>query len=185
MENLKVILDILKELSPFQQKYFFIVFGFFLFLVSMFLPINEYSGFSIKSRTQFLDTHHRILFDCLLFVSVFMSFYILLRYKSKNISKYLKYKIYESIHLIDISHIEKTGKPIKSNPLLVWIIYGFVFSFMFFIPASKSPRYYEIYQGNIIAAFIFVSVFYLIFISLVLLIIWSCEVKFYVRKKGK
>ena len=63
MNKNEIWMNILKELSPFQQKYFFLIFVPFILCISIFIPFNDYSGIIVKVPIFILDVKAKILMD--------------------------------------------------------------------------------------------------------------------------
>lgn len=63
---------VLKEISPFGNKYILFGFGFIVLLISISLPIDEYYGITVVGQSDSLGVKHRILFETLNFLIIFI-----------------------------------------------------------------------------------------------------------------
>ena len=135
----------LKELSPLNSMYFFLIFGIACFVLAINLPIENYAGVSFKARSVY--GKHRLLFDAWFFVTLFMSTYILWRYKKCGLSTTLKREIRKNVQRADEKRQNDAGKPIKKGIAISYLFYILMFLYMYVEPASNAPRYYEYIIG--------------------------------------
>lgn len=177
----KYVFDMLKELSPLNSMYFFLIFGIACFVLAINLPIENYAGVSFKARSVY--GKHRLLFDAWFFVTLFMSTYILLRYKKCGLSTTLKREIRKNVQRADEKRQNDAGKSIKKGVAISYLFYILMFLYMYARPASNAPRYYEIYYGHIALAFGRVCFFHIIFMSALLLIVHCYEARQYIQQK--
>lgn len=134
MGNDKYALDLLKELSPFKQKYFFLIFVPFMISISVFIPYDDYSGISIKSQTSFLDEKAKILTDTFLFMTIFMSLYIFIKYRFIGVSRELHNRMLKAINFVSFKQKEKeTGVYLKNMSWFLCFIYFLLFIKMFLL----------------------------------------------------
>ncbi len=177
----KYVFDMLKELSPFNSMYFFLLFGLACFVLAINLPIENYAGLSFKARS--VNGKHRLLFDASFFVTLFMSTYIVLRYKKCGFSTTLKCEIRKNVQLADEKRQNDAGKPIKKGVAISYLFYILMFLAMYAGPASNSPKYYQLYYGHIALAFGHVLFFHIVFMSMLLLIVHCYEARQYIQRK--
>ncbi len=183
MGNDKYALDLLKELSPFKQKYFFLIFVPFMISISVFIPYDDYSGISIKSQTSFLDEKAKILTDTFLFMTIFMSLYIFIKYRFIGVSRELHNRMLKAINFVSFKQKEKeTGVYLKNMSWFLCFIYFLLFIKMFFTSASDSPKYYWIYGSGTFTTIIYSLFFYSVFLSFTILIVWAFEIKHYLHR---
>ncbi|EEY91366.1 MULTISPECIES: hypothetical protein [Acinetobacter] len=183
MNKNEIWMNILKELSPFQQKYFFLIFVPFILCISIFIPFNDYSGIIVKSQSSFLDVKAKILMDTFFFLTTFMSLYIFIKYKLMGISKELSHQVFKKINFVDVKQKEKdAGISLKNMSWFLYLVYFLMFIAMFFTPPSNSPKYYWIYGNGIFVTIVYSLFFYAVFVSYTLFIIWSHEIKNYLKE---
>lgn len=132
MNKNEIWMNILKELSPFQQKYFFLIFVPFILCISIFIPFNDYSGIIVKSQSSFLDVKAKILMDTFFFLTTFMSLYIFIKYKLMGISKELSHQVFKKINFVDVKQKEKdAGISLKNMSWFLYLVYFLMFIAMF------------------------------------------------------
>ncbi|OTG62788.1 hypothetical protein B9T29_06095 [Acinetobacter sp. ANC 3903] len=183
MNKNEIWMNILKELSPFQQKYFFLIFVPFILCISIFIPFNDYPGIIVKSQSSFLDIKAKILMDAFFFLTTFMSLYIFIKYKLMGISKELSHQVFKKINFVGVKQKEKeAGISLKNMSWFLYLIYFLMFIGMFFTPPSNSPKYYWMYGSGIFVTIVYSLFFYAIFVSHTLFIIWSHEIKNYLNE---
>lgn len=167
--------DFLEELSPFRKKYFFFIFIFIFIFIAINIPLNNYYGITLSSKSEILDVKHRILFD-LSFITTFVAnLYFLITYYLKGVSNKLKSKL---INVMEKAASKKEQKKSSSfkEMILFHMIYLISFFGFFLMPPSTSVKYSWINQGNIYLDFIILYIFCLGFIFLNLFLIISREV---------
>jgi hypothetical protein len=102
--------------------------------ISVFIPYDDYSGISIKSQTSFLDEKAKILTDTFLFMTIFMSLYIFIKYRFIGVSRELHNRMLKAINFVSFKQKEKeTGVYLKNMSWFLCFIYFLLFIKMFLL----------------------------------------------------
>jgi len=167
--------EVLKNLSPFGMKYFFFIFVFLVTFVAINLPIENYSGITPKSKSDFLDVKHKILFDVAFIVTVLVNIYMFSKYFLNGFPSFIVRGILV-VNNNSIGGVITKGKA-KKTRFFLFIMYLVVLIFFLSTP-SISPKYIWMNQGNVYFDFLFIYLLCAGFIVLnFILIIYSELIK--------
>ncbi|WP_445114754.1 hypothetical protein [Acinetobacter sp. WZC-1] len=168
--------EILKELSPFGQKYFFFIFIFLFTLIAISLPIENYFGILPSSRLDLLSTKHKILFDMILITTFLANIYMIIKYLLNGLPGFVWKRM---IEIREKSNGSKLTKSIlKKEMCFLGVMYLVSWIAFVLLPPLDSSKYLWMSQGNIYVVFFIMYMFCIGFIVLtVLLIIYSELIK--------
>ena len=152
---------VLREISPFGKKYVLFGFGFIVLLISISLPINEYHGITMVGQSNSLSVKHRILFETLNFLIIFINIYMYLTYKVKGFSSSLIRDLilyYKSYILL-----KKSKYSFSQFFMFIFFSYFILLLCMTFIDPGKPSRYGWFYHGFIYFSMIYACLMYYVF----------------------
>lgn len=168
---------VLREISPFGKKYVLFSFGFIVLLISISLPINEYHGITIVGQSNSLNTKHRILFETLNFLIIFINIYMYLSYKIKGFSRSLIRDLIS--YYRSYVHLKKSRYSFFQFFIVILFSYFIFLLGILFIDPGAPSRYGWFYHGFIYFSMIYACLIYYVFTVFFAVILAMNEMKKY------
>ncbi|MFC3901290.1 hypothetical protein SAMN05421749_11163 [Acinetobacter marinus] len=176
---------VLNELSPRGNRHLLFGFGFVILLISILLPLENYSGFTNVGQSEILTIKHRILFDVLNGLIILVNIYAIMMYKLKGLSPALMRNI--ALYYHEIKHKKKFKRSYMYIFMMYLALYFSMFLFIIFFTPDGSTggsgrRGVEgYYFGYIYFSLLFAFVVYYIFVSFAMVTVAMFALRKYVK----
>lgn len=161
--------NVIRDLFPFENEYSLFIIGLIVLLCATFIPIDSYTGITVKASNELIDLRHRIVWDVLFFLTLFSVLYIFLVFFFKGFSRTTIIELRKHRKMIQ----EKNNS--KKSPLLEFIIliilYLLCFKGFFMVNPTESSKSLWLYSGNIYVDIIFMFFLYSSFTLFTIVII--------------
>lgn len=171
--------DVFTEISPFNNKNVFLIFGALPLFLAAFIPVDDYYGVTRIGQAYILDAQYRLLFDILNVITIITIIYIFIKYKFRGFSLPLE----RNLFFFYKNHILINHPNLNFNKVYILLIFFYVLFLLGIILNSprEITRWGWFYSTNIYISAIFSFIIYYLYVLFFVIILVMNALKKYIR----